>query len=55
MVDHCLRQVDFYVNKARALGYVITVHNQPLEPFSMGNHESVVEVRPAHSTYRHQE
>jgi hypothetical protein len=32
---------------AKALGVVLTIEQCPLKPLAMGNHETVVSVRPA--------
>ncbi len=33
--------------KARRAGFVLTIHQQPLEPLAMGNHDDAVSVREA--------
>ncbi len=35
------------VDAATAAGMIVTVSQVPLQPFAMGHHETIVEVRPA--------
>ena len=41
------QQAEGLVANAARLGFVITIEQQPLRPLAMGNHETVVSVRPA--------
>ena len=35
------------IAEASRIGLVVTIEQRPLQPLAMGNHESVVSVRPA--------
>lgn len=39
--------LEYIVNFAAAVGFVVTVSQKPLEPLAMGRYESVVEIRKA--------
>lgn len=46
------KEIQEVVDRAKLAGYDVRVYQTPLQPLRMGNHETVVEVYPAHVRYR---
>ena len=44
------REFTLMVERARELGYIVTVEQVPLQPLAMGNHTDKVTVRKVHNS-----
>ncbi len=47
-----LDEANYLVEKARQIGYILTIDRVPLQPLSMGNHQSRVTLSPNKDWYR---